>query len=138
MAQLLLSSFYGGQRGEWRRIASQLHRTGGGIMRSVTYVSSNNYCASTLEKKWQSRWEENISTSGVGSAQGGRPKYYALTMFPYPSGWLSVVHITVAYAHLGNLHMGHARVYTICDVLARYHRMKGFDVRIWIIWKLYL
>ncbi|MBE6158311.1 MAG: leucine--tRNA ligase [Firmicutes bacterium] len=71
------------------------------------------YDFKTIEKKWQKYWEEN-QTFKTDIWDFSKPKFYALDMFPYPSGV--------------GLHAGHPEGYTATDIVARMKRMQGFNV----------
>ena len=73
---------------------------------------SNRYDPGTIEPKWQAIWERDQPFKAL--RHPGRPKMYVLDMFPYPSGT--------------GLHVGHPEGYTATDIVARYKRMRGFDV----------
>jgi len=67
-----------------------------------------------IEPKWQRYWELNKTFKTPADVDRSRPKFYALDMFPYPSG--------------DGLHVGHPEGYTASDIVSRYKRMRGFNV----------
>ncbi len=71
----------------------------------------NRYDFKAIEEKWQGLWNDNETYRTT--EDDAREKYYVLEMFPYPSG---------------RIHMGHVRNYSIGDVVARYKRLRGYNV----------
>ncbi len=75
-------------------------------------VPPTKYDPSAIEPKWQQYWDEHKTFEA--RRHPGKPKLYALDMFPYPSG--------------SGLHVGHPEGYTATDIVSRFKRMQGFDV----------
>ncbi|HEX7057411.1 MAG TPA: leucine--tRNA ligase [Bacilli bacterium] len=74
--------------------------------------NDQGYQPQKIEPKWQAYWEKNRTFKVLDDDK--KPKFYALDMFPYPSG--------------AGLHVGHPEGYTATDIVSRYKRMKGFNV----------
>lgn len=75
-------------------------------------VPHDVYRAQAIEPKWQAYWEKHQTFKTREEA--GKPKFYALDMFPYPSG--------------AGLHVGHPEGYTATDIVSRFKRMRGYNV----------
>ena len=74
-------------------------------------MTERGYLFKDIESKWRKRWEDDRVFESRRDPD--RKKYYLLEMFPYPSG---------------RLHMGHVRNYSIGDLMARFKRMRGYNV----------
>ncbi|KAJ1496467.1 hypothetical protein T484DRAFT_1759802 [Baffinella frigidus] len=79
-------------------------------------VEALSYPFLEVQTKWQAYWEENqtFRTPDLDKVDTSKPKFYALDMFPYPSG--------------AGLHVGHPEGYTATDIMVRYKRMNGYNV----------
>lgn len=75
-------------------------------------VKNQGYNPQVIEPKWQAYWDRNKTFRTADDAD--KPKFYALDMFPYPSG--------------AGLHVGHPEGYTATDIVSRYKRMRGYNV----------
>lgn len=74
--------------------------------------TGHGYQPQAIEPKWRQYWDENKTFKTEDSSS--KPKFYALDMFPYPSG--------------AGLHVGHPEGYTATDIVSRYKRMRGYNV----------
>ena len=77
-------------------------------------TTSAGYAFGDVEAKWQKFWREEKTFATPRAIDATKPKFYALDMFPYPSG--------------AGLHVGHPEGYTATDIVARYKRMTGHNV----------
>jgi len=108
------SAVYGGQQpARLRQHGFQIHAVATELPRTPTRTSGGlAYDHTAIEQKWQQYWDEHCTFAT--RRREGKDKKYVLDMFPYPSG--------------AGLHVGHPEGYTASDIMARYWRMRDFDV----------
>ncbi|KAI8987725.1 leucyl-tRNA synthetase [Mycotypha africana] len=96
-----------------RYVPAKLYKHATRHYATARHTSSVNFAA--IESKWRDRWQQknDLAKSQLIESHSSKPNFYALSMFPYPSGML---------------HMGHVRVYTISDSIQRARKMMGYNV----------